>query len=83
MTTVANLHKQLTELIAKGHGRKPICVNKSTFMHPLENDGAVILDVQYVFGPRWIGMADDDGGTKWNKDGSESGRYVIVLEGEK
>lgn len=80
-TTVARLHKHLGELIAEGHGRKPVCVDKSTFGHPLEEDGAVILDVAHVGPVRWIGMADDDGGTKVNKDGTEAGRYVIIISG--
>ena len=29
--TVSGLHKQLSELIAAGHGRKPVCINKRTF----------------------------------------------------
>ena len=83
MTTVAKLHKLLGALIEQGHGRKPVCVDKSTFSHPLESDGALILDVDSVEGPRWICMADDDGGTKWNSDGSESGRQVVIIKGER
>lgn len=80
--TVTKLHQLLGALIAAGHGRKPVQVNKASFTHPLEQDGAVILDIERVIGPKWIGMADDDGGTKWNKDGTEAGKNVVVIEGE-
>lgn len=79
--TVSKLHKLLTELIAAGHGRKPVCINKRTFNHKLERDGAVILPVESVSGPKFIGTADDDGWTKFNRDGTEAGRYTVVLSG--
>lgn len=79
--TVAALHKRLGALIEAGHGRKPVLVNKASFSHPLEEDGAVMLDIVAVYGPTWIPMADDDGGTKWNKDGTESGKTVVMLSG--
>lgn len=52
--TVSGLHKQLSELIAAGHGRKPVCINKRTFNHRMEEDGAVILPVESVSGPEFI-----------------------------
>ena len=79
--TVSKLHKQLSELIAAGHGRKPVCINKRTFNHKLERDGAVILPIESVSGPEFIGTADDDGWTKFNRDGTEAGRYTVVLSG--
>jgi len=79
--TVAALHKRLGELIAAGHGRKPVCVNKDTFRHPLEEDGAVILDIAEVQGPIFVCKTDDDGGTKFNQDGSEAGIRTVVLRG--
>lgn len=81
--TVSRLHKMLGALIEAGHGRKPVLVNKDSFRHPCEEDGAVMLDVADVTQPRWIGMCDDDGGTKWNRDGSEAGRTVVLLLGER
>lgn len=51
--TVSRLHKQLSELIAAGHGRKPV----------------------------FITIADDDGWQKFNRDGTEAGRYTVVLAG--
>lgn len=78
---VNQLHKALGALIEQGHGRKPVCINKRSFHHPLETDGAVILGVKAVTGPSFIVMTDDDGGTKFNKDGTESGSYTVVLEG--
>lgn len=79
--TVQRLHKLLGQLIEQGHGRKPVCVDKESFSSPLENDGVSVFDLETVDGPRWIEMADDDGGTKWNKDGSVSGRTVVILKG--
>lgn len=79
--TVTALHKRLGELIAAGHGRKPVCVNKVSFHHRQEEDGAVILDIETVSGPTFVCMTDDDGGTKMNRDGSEAGRFTVILEG--
>ena len=78
---VQQLNKVLCTLITQGHGRKPVCVDKSSFTHPLEGDGAVILDLQTVLGPAFIVMTDDDGGTKTNKDGTESGRWTVLFKG--
>jgi hypothetical protein len=79
--TVAALHKRLGALIEAGHGRKPVLVNKASFHHPCEQDGTVMLDVAAVDGPKWIPWGDDDGGTKINKDGTEAGKTVVVLDG--
>lgn len=79
--TVSALHKQLGALFEAGHGRKPVAVNKRTFTDPCEQDGAVVLAVHGVEGPLFIPTADDAGGTKWNKDGSEAGKQMVVLFG--
>lgn len=81
MSTVARLHKLLGALIDQGHGRKPVLVNKETFYDPREDDGCVLLKIFGVEGPRWICTADDDGGVKVNKDGTEAGSQVVVLYG--
>lgn len=79
--TVARLHKELGKLIDQGHGRKSVQINKQSFQHILEDDGVVIMDIEAIEGPRWITKADDDGGTKWNRDGTEAGRRVVILKG--
>lgn len=79
--TVATLHKRLGEILARGHGRKPVCINKETFKDNRESDGCVILGVEEIEGPIFIPNCDDDGGYKENADGSESGRMTIVLKG--
>lgn len=79
--TVSRLHKLLGALIEAGHGRKPVLVDKQTFTDPRENDGPMLLSLWAVQGPRWIPNADDDGGTKWNCDGTESGQRCVVLAG--
>jgi hypothetical protein len=79
--TIAKMHKLLGEMIQNGHGRKRVCVDKSTFRHPLEGDGAVILDVdsmEVVSFP----MLDDDGFTKTRSDGSESCHTAAVICGD-
>lgn len=80
--TVARLHKELGKMIAAGHGRKPVAVNTRSFSHPLEDDGAVILNVVAIDAPRFVYNVDDDGFLKMNKDGTESGRRVVVLRGD-
>ncbi len=81
--TVSRLHKQLSELIAAGHGRKPVCINKRTFKNRLEDDGVVIMPVKSVSGPVFVPTSDDDGGTKFNQDGTEAGRQTVVLFGDE
>lgn len=78
--TVASLHKALGKLIEQGEGRKSVCVDKSSFSDPCESDGVTILDIAGL-GIEWIYNADGDGGIKINKDGSESGRDILVLVG--
>jgi hypothetical protein len=80
--TVARLHKLLGALIDSGHGRKPVLVDRSTFSDPRDNDGLIMLPPWTVQGPRWIPWADDDGGTKWNRDGSEAGKQCVVIVGD-
>ena len=78
--TVGKLHRILGELITAGHGRKPVCVAKETFVDNRESDGVTILNLYTVRRER-IAMADDDGGIAINKDGSEKSRAVVVLGG--
>ena len=78
--TVAKLHKLLGTLVEEGQGRRPVCVNKASFYHPLESDGVAILDVTEAKADT-ITMADDDGCTATNKDGSEKTRKVFVIGG--
>ncbi|MEM9414963.1 MAG: hypothetical protein AAGA29_05725 [Planctomycetota bacterium] len=78
--TAKQLHDLLGVLIQQGHARKPVRVDKSSFRHPLEDDGCVILDIEKVT-LRSVPNIDDDGGSKMNKDGSESYRQTIVLDG--
>lgn len=80
MITVNKLHKMLGKMIEQGHGRKPVCVNKQSFSHPLEGDGTVILELAGA-DVQWIPTSDDDGGTRYNKSGTESGRVCCVLNG--
>jgi hypothetical protein len=78
--TVNQLKKRIDQLVADGFGRLPVVVSKSTFEHNCEGDGVTILDVTGS-GKVRIPNASDDGGTKWNKDGTESSRLCFMLVG--
>ena len=78
--TVAKLHRILGEQIKKGNGRKPVCISKDTFTHNCESDGVTILEICTV-ALKWIPTADDDGGWKFNRDGTGAGRQTVVLGG--
>lgn len=78
--TVTKLHRLLGEQIKKGNGRKPVCISKETFRHNCESDGVTILEVCTV-ALKWVPTADDDGGGKYNQDGTEAGRQTVVLGG--
>lgn len=79
--TINRLHKELGKLIEDGHGRKPVSINKNSFIHALETDGCIILPVKAI-GVEWVPTISDEGGFKENADGSESGKNVCVLSGK-
>jgi hypothetical protein len=79
--TINQMYRILGKLIEEGHGRKPVAVYKTSFVHNCESDGTVILPVCAI-NVRWIPTGDDDGGTKSNKDGTESGQVTCVLSGD-
>lgn len=78
--TIGRLHKLLGRMIEHGHARKKVCIYKPSFAHPLESDGAVILEVETAQIESYP-MMDDDGGTKFRKDGSESLHTSLILGG--
>jgi hypothetical protein len=78
--TVAKLHKMLGQMVEAGNGRRPVCVNKASFYHPLEQDGVVVLDVTEAM-EQTITIADDDGWAATKADGSEKTRKVFILGG--
>lgn len=78
---VNQLHQQLGMLIAKGHGRKPVSIDASTFNTSMLDDGVVILDVKAVDGPVWIEICDGDGVAQQRADGSNAGAQTIILKG--
>jgi len=78
--TVNQLHKALGKLIAKGAGRRRVSIAKNSFQDNREVDGCTILPVEVV-DTGWIVDADDDGGTATNKDGTERGRWLVILGG--
>jgi hypothetical protein len=78
--TVKKLHKILSGMIKTGNGRKPVCIEKTSFNHPLESDGCVILPV-YTVTLDVVEHVDDDGGMGWNKDGTVHCTANVVLRG--
>lgn len=78
--TVAKLHKLLGEMIAQGHGRRSVLVNKSTFTSNLEADGVVILEVCGVI-PHTGTYADGDGFTAVRRDGRECTMSCVLIYG--
>jgi len=78
--TLNQLYKRLGRLIGEGHGRQQVCIAKRTFEHNCEDDGVTILPVEGL-GVDWINIADGDGGTGVNKDGSERMRETVILAG--
>lgn len=78
--TVNRLYKLLGKLIDEGHGKKPVCCDKSTFSNNCEDDGHVVLEVVGV-GVFGVLQGDDDGGTKYDSKGRECRRQTCVLVG--
>ena len=79
--TLNQLHKLLTKLIAQGHGRKAVYVDKGSYRHNLEQDGCVILPVERG-AIHTYRILDDDGATYINADGTERQRTSLVLIGD-
>lgn len=78
--TINQLHKLTGKLIAQGAGRRAVCISKDTFKHPLESDGATILDVSSA-SLKVFEMMDDDGGGKTLANGRTATKAALVLEG--
>lgn len=78
--TVGRLHGLLEKLIEHGHGRTIVRVDKPTFTHPLEDDGAVILGIRRV-DVQVVPNIGDDGGIKTLANGRESVSPTVVLSG--
>lgn len=78
--TVAKLHKLLGQMIADGLGHRQVLVNKPTFTHNLEGDGAVMLPVCGV-APHVCEYLDGDGFTATRKDGTPCSMSCVLLFG--
>ncbi len=78
--TIGKLQKHLAKLVAEGHGRKQVLIDKSSFRHPLESDGCMILPVEEATILRF-NICDDDGGTKVTTRGVECTQSGFVLYG--
>lgn len=80
--TINRMHRALGKLVEAGLKRQPVCVSKTSFVHNLEGDGGTIMEVSGL-GMQRITMLDDDGGTKYNSDGTESSKSVLLLVGDR
>ena len=78
--TINRLHKYLAQLVAEGHGRKAVMIDKGSFTHPLESDGCMILPADGAEIKRFL-ISDDDGGTKMRQDGTECSQSALVFFG--
>jgi hypothetical protein len=79
--TVNQLYKLLGNLVARGHGRRRVCIDKPSFRHNLEDDGAVILDVSHGE-IRSYPLLDGDGWVATKANGEERMITSLVLTGE-
>lgn len=78
--TINRLHTLLGAMIAAGHGRRTVCIDKPSFTHNLESDGCVILEVEDA-ALQTYNRIDDDGGLAVKADGSERTLTSLVLDG--
>jgi hypothetical protein len=79
--TVNKLHKILTELIAKGHGRNTVYVDEPTFHSHPDGDEYGMLDISGVKGPEFVVSTGHNGEPKLRIDGSECGKMAVILYG--
>ena len=68
--TVGQLNKITSEMVKNGKSRMNVCIDRSTFTHPLESDGLVIMDVSSA-DTQTFSLMDGDGFTELRKDGTE------------
>lgn len=78
--TIQHLHKLLTKEIEKGNGRRKVCVDKPSLYHPLEDDGAIIIDVHAAV-VESVQQLNDDGGIGHGPCNSERYKTCLVIRG--
>ena len=79
--TLNRLHKLLGELIAQGHGRREVYVDKSSFRDNRESDGVCIMPVCEI-DVQTYELADDDGGWALDARGCVKTRTSLVIYGD-
>ena len=77
--TVHQLHKQLGKLIAQGHGRKQVVVDRASFYHKLDN--VIYLYVDYAELSSYQ-LLDDEGHILRNASYEERSITALVLLGD-
>lgn len=78
--TINQLHKLTAKLKDQGLGRRVVHIDKSTFSHPLESDGCLVLEVETA-DMHTFNILDDDGFTAVNAKGAEVYYTGLVLYG--
>lgn len=79
--TINALHKITADLIAKGHGRRLVYVDKSRITHPLESGGVCIIPITEA-ALHTREMANDHGGRKVPPNSHTAIRTALVLANE-
>lgn len=78
--TINRLHRLLGAMVAAGHGRRSVCVDKPSFRHNCESDGCVILEVESA-AIHTYNRIGDDGDLAVKANGEERMITGLVLEG--
>ena len=78
--TINALQKLTQKLIAQGHGRSRVSIDKATYANPLEDEGCTIMDVHSA-DVEAIYLSDGDGFTETDFKGREKVRLCLVMRG--
>lgn len=78
--TINKLRKILDQAVKDGYGHRRVCVYKTSFQHPLEGDGCVIMDAKNAM-VKSVNLINDDGGTKTDSKGRECYFTALVITG--
>lgn len=76
--TLNKLAKMIQRLIDEGHGRENVCVDKDSLFDG--NNSWSVCRIESLQS-ECVHVADDDGGTAINKDGSERMMQCVILKG--
>lgn len=78
--TINALQKLTQKLIAQGHGRTRVSIDKSTFSNPLEDERCTIMEVKTA-DVQVVPIVDGDGWTETDSRGRERVKMFLVMAG--